>query len=91
MAKGTYQGREVELDKPFRESEAGGKFAVYVKNPKTNNIIKVRFGDPDMSIKRKDPARRRSFEARHSCSMPGPKTKARYWSCWAWDPKNDLP
>ncbi len=91
MPKGIYQGREVDLDKPFRENESGGKFAVYVRNPETGNIIKVRFGDPDMSIKRNDPDRRRSFNARHSCDRPGPKTKARFWSCWAWDTSNDLP
>ena len=91
MATGIFKGREVELDNPFRDGDGGGKFAVYVKNPETNNIVIVRFGDPDMSIKRNNPARRSSFNARHSCSMPGPKTKARYWSCWAWNPKNELP
>ncbi len=77
-----YQGREVKLGKPVR----GGtkKFHVYVKDPKTGNVKKVNFGDPNMSIKKSNPKRRKSFRARHNCSNPGPRTKARYWSCRAW-------
>ena len=58
------------------------KFAVYVKDG--DKIKKVTFGDPNMSIKRDSPERRKSFRARHNCDNPGPKTKARYWSCFQW-------
>lgn len=72
------------LNKPFRTPGGPKKFSVYVKNEK-GNIVKVNFGDPNMEIKRDDPARRRSFRARHQCdSNPGPKWKARYWSCKFW-------
>jgi hypothetical protein len=58
--------------------------SVYVKNEK-GNVVKVNFGSPDMEIKRDDPARRKSFRARHGCDEnPGPKYKARYWSCRQW-------
>lgn len=77
-----YQGRKVKLGKPMRGDVK--KFKVYVKDPKTGNIKKVNFGDPDMRIKKSNPARRRSFRARHNCDNPGPRTKARYWSCRAW-------
>ena len=59
------------------------KFKVYVKNEK-GKVVVVRFGDPNMSIKRDDPERRKSFRARHNCDNPGPKWKARYWSCYQW-------
>ena len=78
-----YQGKKVQLNKPIR----GGtkKFYVYVRDPKTKNIKKVSFGDTTgLSIKRDDPKRRKSFRARHNCDNPGPKTKARYWSCRMW-------
>lgn len=78
-----YQGRKVTLNKPFRTPSGPKKFSVYVKNEK-GNIVKVNFGDPNMEIKRDNPARRRSFRARHRCENPGPKWKARYWSCKAW-------
>jgi hypothetical protein len=71
------------LNKPFRTSNGPKKFSVYVKNEK-GNIVKVNFGDPNMEIKRDDPARRKSFRARHNCENPGPKWKARYWSCKQW-------
>ena len=73
--------KNVTLNKPQR----GGikKFYVYVKNDK-GNIVKVSFGDPNMEIKRDDPGRRASFRARHNCDNPGPKWKARYWSCRQW-------
>ena len=76
-----YQGRKVKLGKPTRGDVK--KFKVYVKNPK-GNIIKVNFGDPNMRIKKSNPKRRKSFRARHNCDNPGPKTKARYWSCRKW-------
>lgn len=59
------------------------KFYVYTKNDK-GNVVKVSFGDPNLSIKRDDPERRKSFRARHNCDNPGPKWKARYWSCRQW-------
>lgn len=78
-----YQGRKVTLNKPFRTSNGPKKFAVYVKN-ESGNVVIVRFGDPNMKIKKNIPERRRSFRARHNCDNPGPKWKARYWSCKAW-------
>ena len=60
------------------------KFKVYVKDPKTGNVKKVNFGDPNMRIKKHIPGRRKSFRARHNCANPGPRTKARYWSCRKW-------
>jgi len=64
-----YQGRKVKLGKPMQGDVK--KFKVYVKNPK-GNVVKVNFGDPDMRIKKSNPARRRSFRARHNCDNPGP-------------------
>ena len=77
-----YRGRKVKLGKPMRGDVK--KFKVYVKDPKTGNVKKVNFGDPNMRIKKSNPARRRSFRARHNCDNPGPRTKARYWSCRKW-------
>jgi hypothetical protein len=87
-----YQGRQVTLNKPTRGDVK--KFKVYVKDPKTGNVKKVNFGhggtsakrlgQKTMKIKKSNPARRKSFRARHNCANPGPKTKARYWSCRAW-------
>ena len=74
---------EKALGKPFRTPGEGKKFAVHVRNDK-GNTVKVRFGDPNLSIKRDNPARRKSFRARHNCDNPGPRTKARYWSCRQW-------
>ena len=76
-----YHGRKVPLGKPMQGDVK--KFKVYVKNP-NGNIVKVNFGDPNMRIKKSNPARRRSFRARHNCANPGPRTKARYWSCRKW-------
>ena len=76
-----YRGRKVPLGKPMRGDVK--KFKVYVRKP-TGNIVKVNFGDPNMRIKKSNPARRRSFRARHNCANPGPRTKARYWSCRKW-------
>lgn len=81
MFEAEYQGRKVKLNKPMRGDVK--KFKVYVKNDK-GNVIKVSFGDPNMKIKKSNPARRKSFRARHNCDNPGPKTKARYWSCRKW-------
>lgn len=73
------------LNKPFRTPKGPKKFSVYVKNEK-GNIVKVNFGDPNMEIKRDDPNRRKNFRARHQCDKnPGPKWKARYWSCKMWE------
>jgi len=73
------------LNVPFRTSGGNSKFAVYVKNDK-GNIVLVRFGDPGMKIKRSDPARRSNFRSRHGCDKdPGPKWKAKYWSCRMWE------
>ncbi len=74
-----YQGRKVQLGKPMRGDVK--KFKVYVKDPSTGNIKKVNFGDPDMKIRKSNPKARKSFRARHNCDNPGPRTKARYWSC----------
>ena len=80
-----YDGKKVTLNKPFRSSDGKKKFYVYVKNEK-DNVIKLGFGDPNMEIKRDDPARLKSFRARHQCdTKPGPKWKARYWSCKFWE------
>lgn len=79
-----YQGRKVTLNKPFRTPDGPKKFAVYTKNDKGKVVI-VRFGDPNLSIKRDDPERRKSFRARHGCDKnPGPKWKPKWWSCYQW-------
>jgi len=77
-----YQGRDVKLNQPYRGDVK--KFKVYVKDKKTGNVKKVNFGSDSMEIKRDDPDARKSFRARHNCDNPGPKTKARYWSCKMW-------
>jgi hypothetical protein len=77
-----YQGRKVTLNKPTRGDVK--KFKVYVKDPSTGNVKKVNFGDPNMKIRKSNPKARKSFRARHNCDNPGPKTKARYWSCKKW-------
>ena len=76
-----YQGRKVTLNKPMQGDVKKSK--VYVKNAK-GNVVKVNFGDKNMTIKKNIPGRRKSFRARHNCKNPGPKWKARYWSCKAW-------
>jgi len=76
-----YQGRKVTLNKPMQGDVKKSK--VYVKNEK-GNVVKVNFGDPDMKIRKSNPKARKSFRARHKCKTPGPKWKARYWSCKAW-------
>lgn len=81
LEEAEYRGRKVKLGKPTRGDVK--KFKVYVKNPK-GNVVKVNFGDPNMKIKKSNPARRKSFRARHNCDNPGPRHKARYWSCRKW-------
>ena len=82
LEEAEYRGRKVKLNKPMRGDVK--KFKVFVKDPKTGNVKKVNFGDPNMRIKKSNPKRRKSFRARHNCDNPGPKTKARYWSCRKW-------
>jgi len=81
LQEAKYQGKTVTLNKPMKGDVKKSK--VYVKNEK-GNVVKVNFGDKNMKIKKNIPARRKSFRARHNCENPGPKTKARYWSCKAW-------
>jgi hypothetical protein len=81
VAEAEYQGREVPLGKPMAGDVKKSK--VYVKNPQ-GNVVKVNFGDKKMRIKKSNPNRRKSFRARHNCANPGPRHKARYWSCRAW-------
>ena len=71
-----------KLNKPFRTPGGPKTSGVCVKS--NGGVKVVRFGDPNMKIKKNIPARRKSFRARHNCDNPGPKTKARYWSCKAW-------
>jgi len=78
-----YQGRKVSLGKPFLTPDGPKKRSVYVKKP-DGKVVKVNFGDKKMKIKKSNPARRKSFRARHRCENPGPRWKARYWSCRAW-------
>ena len=92
LEEAEYRGRKVKLNKPMRGDVK--KFKVYVKYPKTGNIKTVNFGhggtsakkkgEKTMKIKKSNPKRRKSFRARHNCDNPGPKTKARYWSCRKW-------
>jgi hypothetical protein len=81
MDEAKYQGRTVKLNSPMSGDVKKSK--VYVKGPK-GNVVKVNFGDKNMRIKKNIPGRRKSFRARHNCENPGPKWKARYWSCRAW-------
>ena len=82
LEEAEYQGRKVTLNKPMKGDVKKSK--VYVKNAK-GNVVKVNFGDKKMRIKKSNPKRRKSFRARHNCDNPGPKTKARYWSCKFWE------
>jgi hypothetical protein len=84
MSEAEYQGRKVELNKPSANTDGASKSKVYVKDPQTGNVKKVTFGDPNMKIRKSNPGARKNFRARHNCANPGPKTKARYWSCRAW-------
>lgn len=78
-----YQGRKVSLGKPFLTPDGPKKRSVYVKKP-DGKVVKVNFGDKKMKIKKSNPARRKSFRARHRCENPGPRWKARYWACKTW-------
>ena len=88
LCEAEYRGRKVRLGKRMQGDVK--KFKVYVKNPK-GKVVKVNFGfggssakGKRMTIKKNNPKRRKSFRARHNCDNPGPRTKARYWSCKAW-------
>jgi hypothetical protein len=91
ITEAEYQGRDVKLNKPMAGDVK--KFKVYVKNPK-GNVVKVNFGhggtsakkagEKTMRIKKDNPDRKKAFRARHNCDSPGPRHKARYWSCKAW-------
>jgi hypothetical protein len=82
LTEAEYHGRKVTLNKKMAGDVKKSK--VFVKDPKTGNIKKVNFGDKTMRIKKSNPARRRSYRARHNCDNPGPRTKANYWSCRSW-------
>jgi len=81
MTEAEYQGRKVQLGKPMAGDVKKSK--VYVRKP-NGKVVKVNFGDKKMKIKKSNPKRRKSFRARHNCANPGPRWKARYWSCRAW-------
>jgi hypothetical protein len=87
LAEAKYKGKEVKLGKPMRGDVK--KFKVYVKNPKTGNVKKVNFGDPNMEIRRDNPKARKSFRARHGCGTDraSDRTKAAFWSCKMWSKK----
>jgi hypothetical protein len=87
ITEAEYQGRKVKMNKPMQGDSK--KFKVYVNSGKKNKdgtikVKKVEFGQKGMKIKKSNPERRKSFRARHNCDSPGPKTKARYWSCKKW-------
>jgi hypothetical protein len=81
IGEAEYQGRKVPLGKPMKGDVKKSK--VYVRKP-DGKVVKVNFGDKNMRIKKSNPDRRKSFRARHNCDNPGPRWKARYWSCRAW-------
>lgn len=81
LEEAKYRGREVPLGKPMKGDVKKSK--VYVRGPK-GNVVKVNFGQKGMRIKKNIPGRRKNFRARHNCANPGPRWKARYWSCRAW-------
>jgi len=87
ITEAKYKGREVKLGKPTKGDVK--KYKVYVKDPKTGNIKKVEFGDPNMEIRRDNPKARKSFRARHGCGTPraSNRTKAAYWACRLWSRK----
>ena len=82
LREATYQGKKVPLNKPMKGDVKKSK--VFVDPDGDGKAQKVNFGDKNMTIKKHIPGRRKSFRARHNCDNPGPKTKARYWSCKAW-------
>ena len=75
-----YHGKKVKTGKPFRTPGENKKFAVYVKT-KSGRVKKVRFGDPNLTVKNDNPARAKSFRARHKCSEKKDREKAGYWAC----------
>ena len=83
-----YQGRNVSLNSPRRigrgEPGYGRKKSVVYVQTDNGTVKRVMFGDPNMEIRKDNPGARKNFRARHNCDSPGPKTKARYWSCKAW-------
>jgi len=81
LEEAEYRGRKVKLGKIMKGDVK--KFKVYVKNNK-GNVVKVNFGQKGVKIKKNNPKRRKSFRARHNCDNPGPRWKARYWSCRKW-------
>lgn len=87
LGEAEYKGRKVKLGKPMRGDVK--KYKVYVKDPKTGNVKKVNFGDPNMEIRRDNPKARKSFRARHGCGTKraSNRTKAAYWSCKMWSKK----
>lgn len=84
LSEAEYQGRKVQLGKPFLTPDGPKKRAVYVRNKK-GNVVKVNFGDKKMKIKKSNPERRKSFRARHKCSQKKDRTTAGYWSCRFWE------
>jgi hypothetical protein len=84
LEEADYQGRKVQLGKPFLTPGGPKKRAVYVRNKK-GNVVKVNFGDKKMKIKKSNPKRRKSFRARHKCSQKKDRTSAGYWSCKFWE------
>ena len=82
VSEAEYHGHKVSLGKPMRGDVAKKK--VYVKDPKTGNVKKINFGQKGVKIKKNNPARRKSFRARHNCKTAKDRTTARYWSCRAW-------
>lgn len=85
LTEAEYDGRTVKLGKPMRGDVK--KYKVYVKNPKTGNVVKVNFGDPNMEIKRDNPKRKKAFRDRHNCAQKKDRTSAGYWSCRMWSTK----
>ena len=87
LTEAEYKGRKVQLGKPMKGDVK--KYKVFVRDPKTGNIKKVNFGDPNMEIRRDNPKARKSFRARHGCGTPraSNRTKAAYWSCRMWSKK----
>lgn len=81
ISEAEYKGRDVKLNEPFRVSGGGHKFAVYVRDPGSGRIKKVQFGSPGLKVKLNNPARRKSFAARHRCEQKNDKTTPGYWAC----------
>jgi|TARA_B100000073_G_C23694993_1_gene557969 hypothetical protein len=84
----TYKGRSVKLNKPFRTPNKSKKFGVYVRDRSSGNVKIVRFGDPNLSIKKNIPARQKSFMARFRpilAKVKGQKNLSpAYWAVQSW-------